>query len=166
MTTTRRKRKVTSKNTASPLTKDAKPSTTRKSSSISTQRTARLAKTASKPLDEITVEPSSLSSSKAAKTEPKGSSLRAALQDLKRRSIEDRQNGGSGFVRVTSSEHGALTKAFGRGRPAKDPQDVAQVRSLRVTPRNEARYQAKARSQGFPSWQAWAQKVLDDAASD
>jgi hypothetical protein len=93
------------------------------------------------------------------------SSAHEALQSVKRRSIEDRENGGDGWVRATPEEHEGF-KALAddlrraRGRPRRDPAGPGRVEGLRFSEAELALVTERARQAGFARWRDWARKRL------
>ena len=168
MSTTEKKQQLTSKSMESHSSRRKKPSVTLMPLKIMTKITAQSKKKDGKQLADVKTD---LFLSLQQKELVNASELSAheALQHLKKKSMEDKQSGGDGWVRRNPQEHAGMLeivdglKAARRkvmGRPPKAPEDVGKVRSLRLSDAMISDFEAKAQKAGFNSWQEWAKELL------
>jgi hypothetical protein len=82
-------------------------------------------------------------------------SLRDVLNNLKKRSITDRENGGHGYVRLTDEERKVFNSSKiinGMGRPKKSVQEKKNVVSIRFSLKEQEIIKANAEKHGFSNW--------------
>lgn len=165
MSGTKKRQKQTKRNTKSTLKKQKASSTTQKLKSNTTKHTARIAKKGTMRLD--TQKEQNVSSSSSANLKAKTgseSSLHEALQNLKKRSITDIENGGHGFISPTEEEKNVLKNSkVTMGRPKKSDENVKKVISFRLSLNEQKLLITWAKKHGYSNWKEY---ILNQAREE
>ena len=138
-------------------------------SKLTTKPTAALKKSGGKSSEKPKkAKPSSLSLQKKSKDQS-DLLVQDALQSVKKRSIEDRKQGGDGWVRAIPEEQKGFNILASKlrtamGRPRKDPKGIAKVRALRLSDEEMKKIQNNAKEAGFVSWREYARSKLLDSS--
>jgi hypothetical protein len=166
---TKRKQESTKKNTRSASKKLSQSSKTKMPSSKQTKTIASAKKDLL--LSDTQKKKNASSSSSVKSTDMKKNvpvlSLHDVLQNVKKRSIEDSEKGGSGFVRLTKDEFEKLKKSKfsnGMGRPPLEESEKQKVESFRFSDEEKKLLDTAAKKLGFMSWKKYVKYVAIESA--
>lgn len=161
MAGTKKKQVKTRKNTKS-HSKKRKLSSKTQTSKLSTTAATAKKKTDSKPSVSRKKIDACLSSSVSTKKKQEELSLHDVLQNLKKKSISNRESGGHGFIRPTEEEKTVLKNSKVKnamGRPKKSEQDRKNVVSIRFSLAEQQLLILSAEKNGYSNWKDYLREL-------